>query len=87
LIRQGCVQQRGAAQKVNTSDDEVAQLVKFETNWFHRCACVTLITDAHQHEHPFASAIPPSICPRSYAESVILEIAKTDQLDIISGDA
>ena len=74
--------------KLNTSDDEVAQLVKLKQAGVSDDACVTLITDAHQHEHPFASADSAINLSRAgYGEAVILEIAKTDQLDIISGDA
>jgi hypothetical protein len=74
--------------KLNTSDDEVAQLVRLKQAGVSDDACVTLITDAHQREHPFASADSAiNLVRAGYAEPVILEIAKTDQLDIISGDA
>ncbi len=74
--------------KLNTSDDEVAQLVRLKQAGITDDACVTLVTDAHQHEHPFASADSAiNLAHAGYAEPVILEIAKTDQLDIISGDA
>ena len=74
--------------KLNTSDNEVAQLVKLKQAGITDDACVTLIADAHQHEHPFSSADSAvSLARAGYAESVILEIAKVDQLDIISTDA
>ncbi len=73
---------------LNTSDDEVAHLVKLKQAGITDDGCVTLVTDAHQHEHPFASADSAiNLVRAGYAEPVILEIAKTDQLDIISGDA
>ncbi len=74
--------------KLNTSDNEVAQLVKLKQAGVTDDTCVTLVTDAHQHEHPFGSADSAvSLARAGYAEPVILEIAKVDQLDIISTDA
>ena len=50
--------------------------------------CIALITNARQHQHLFASAdAAVNLARAGYTEPVILEIAKTDQLDIISGDA
>jgi hypothetical protein len=74
--------------KLNTSDNEVAQLVKLKQAGVTDDTCVTLVADAHQHEHPFGSADSAvSLARAGYAEPVILEIAKVDQLDIISTDA
>jgi hypothetical protein len=74
--------------KLNTSDNEVAQLVRLKQASFTDDGCVTLVADAHQHQHPFASADSAiNLVKAGYAEPLILEIAKTDQLDIISGDA
>ena len=74
--------------KLNTSDNEVAQLVKLKQARVTDDTCVTLIADAHQHEHPFGSADSAvSLARAGYAEPTILEIAKVDQLDIISTDA
>lgn len=74
--------------KLNTSDDEVAHLVKLKQAGITDDGCVTLVTYAHQHEHPFASADSAvNLVHAGYAEAVVLEIAKTDQLDIISTDA
>jgi hypothetical protein len=74
--------------KLNTSDNEVAQLVKLKQAGVTDDTCVTIIADAHQHEHPFGSADSAvSLARAGYAEPVILEIAKVDQLDIISTDA
>ncbi len=73
---------------LNTADVEVAQLVKLKQAGISDDACVTLISGAHQHQHQFASADSAINLSRAgYSEPVILEIAKTDQLDSISGDA
>ena len=73
---------------MNTSDTEVAQLVKVKQAGIGDDACVTLITEAHKRQHLFSSADSAvNLARAGYPEPVILEIARTDQLDIISGDA
>jgi DNA-binding transcriptional regulator YdaS (Cro superfamily) len=73
---------------LNVSDTEVSQLVKLKQARVSDDACVTLISEAHKRQHPFASADSAVNLSRAgYPDSVILEIAKTDQLDVISGDA
>jgi hypothetical protein len=74
--------------KLNTSDTEILQLVKVKQAGISDDACVTLISEAHQRQHPFASADSAvNLAHAGYNESQILDIAKIDQLDIISGDA
>jgi hypothetical protein len=73
---------------LNTSDVEVVQLVKLKQAGISDDACVTLITDARGHHRLFTSADSAvNLAHAGYSESQILEIAKTDQLDSISGDA
>ena len=74
--------------KLNTSDAEIVQLVKLKEGGVSDDTCVTLVADAHQHQHSFTSADSTvNLLHAGYPEKVILEIAKIDQLDIISGDA
>ena len=74
--------------KLNTSDAEILQLVKMKQGGLSDDTCVALISGAHQHQHIFTSADSAvNLARAGYAESVILEIAKIDRLDIISGDA
>jgi len=74
--------------KLNTSDIEVAQLVKMKQAGMTDDTCVALISNAHDRKRLFTSADSAINLSRAgYSESVILEIAKVDQLDIISGDA
>lgn len=74
--------------KLNTSDLEVAQLVRLKQAGISDDACITLVTGAHQRQRLFTSADSAINLTRAgYGEPVILEIAKTDQLDTISGDA
>jgi hypothetical protein len=73
---------------LNTSDTEVAQLVKLKQVGISDDSCLTLVNDAHQHHHLFASADSAiNLARAGYSETVILEVAKSEQLDIISGDA
>jgi hypothetical protein len=73
---------------LNTSDQEIQQLVKVKQGGISDDTCVTLISDAHQHKHVFTSAdAAVNLSHAGYPESVILEIANIDQLDMISGDA
>ncbi len=74
--------------KLNTSDAEVAQLVKMKQAGVSDGTCVALIGNAHDRKYLFTSADSAVNLSRAgYGEAVILEIAKNDQLDIISGDA
>jgi len=74
--------------KLNTSDTEVVQLVKMKQAGMTDDTCVALISNAHDRKRLFTSADSAINLSRAgYSESVILEIAKVDQLDIISGDA
>ena len=73
---------------LNTADVEVAQLVRLKQAGISDDTCLTLVSNAHQHQHQFANADPAvNLAHAGYSEPVILEIAKVDQLDIISGDA
>ena len=74
--------------KLNTSDFEVAQLVKVKQARVSDDTCVALVAAAHERKHPFASGdSTANLANAGYSEAQILEIARTDQLDAISGDA
>jgi len=74
--------------KLNTSDTEVAQLVKMKQAGLSDDTCVALIGNAHDRKYLFTSADSAiNLFRAGYSEAVILEIAKRGQLDIISGDA
>src|SRR6266852_1640781 len=73
---------------LNTSDTEVTQLVKLKQAGISDDTCIILITGAHQRQHQFSSADSAvNLARAGYTEPVILEIAKSDQLESISGDA
>ena len=74
--------------KLNTSDSEVAQLVKVKQARLSDDACVALVAAAHERKHPFTSGeSTANLAGAGYSEEQILEIAKSDQIDAISGDA
>lgn len=74
--------------KLNTSDSEVAQLVKVKQARLGDDACVALVAAAHERKHPFTSGdSTANLASAGYSEGQILEIARADQLDSISGDA
>jgi hypothetical protein len=73
---------------VNTSDAEVAQLVRLKQARIADDTCVSLVSASHESKHPFTSADSTvSLAAAGFSELQILEIARTDQLDFISGDA
>ena len=73
---------------LNTSDSEVAQLVRVKEARVSDDTCVALVSAAHEHQHPFISGDSAgNLANAGYPVSLILEFAKADHLDTISGDA
>jgi hypothetical protein len=74
--------------KLDTSDSEMTQLVSVKQAGVTDYACVTLVSTAREHHHPFTSAeAVGSLAHAGFGESQILQIARLDKLDTISGDA
>jgi hypothetical protein len=74
--------------KLNVSDAEVAQVVKLKQAGLQDETCVELVNEAHVHKHFFNSADSVrNLIGAGFSEPEVLEIAKTDKLDSISGDA
>ena len=73
---------------LNTSDSEVAQLVKAKDARISDDTCVALVAAAHQKQHPFISGeSAANLANAGYPEDQIVEIAQADKLDTLSGDA
>jgi len=73
---------------LNTSDFEVAQLVKAKQARLSDDACVALVAARDERKHSFTSGgLDANLDRAGYSEDQILEIARADQLDAISGDA
>ena len=74
--------------KLDTSDSEVAQLVKVKQVRLSDDTCVALVAAAHERKHPFASGdAAANLAGAGYSEAEVLEIGRADKLDSISGDA
>src|ERR1700676_4110871 len=74
--------------KLDTSDAETPQLVSAKRAGITDYSCITLVSDAHQHHHLFASAdAVNSLARAGFGEPQILQIARVDKLDTLSGDA
>lgn len=74
--------------KLNTSDAEVAQMVRLKQAGFSDDTCVALLASAHSRQHPFTSADSAvSLAGASFTEAAILDFGKADRLDSVSGDA
>jgi len=74
--------------KLNVSDAEVAQLVSMKSAGVSDDMCVALVSAAHEHQHPFASAeAARSLNGAGFNDDQILAIAKNDKLDTLSGYA
>src|SRR5690349_10687272 len=72
---------------LDTSDSEVAQLVRVKQANLSDDACVALVKAAHEHKHPFVTGeSSANLIAAGYSESQVLEIAKADKLDSLSGD-
>jgi hypothetical protein len=73
---------------LNTSDQEVAQIVKLKHAGISDDSCVELVSIAHAHKRLFTSADSASnLVGAGYSEQQVLEMARADQLDTLSGDA
>ena len=73
---------------LDTTEAEVAQLVKLKQTGVSDDTCIALINAARAHQHRFSSADSVLSLGRSgLAEPEILEIARMDQLDAWSGEA
>ena len=74
--------------KLDTSDNEMLQLVSAKQAGITDYSCITLVSNAHQHHHPFSNAdAVTSLAGAGFGEPQILQIARLDKLDTISGDA
>ena len=73
---------------LNTSDVEVAQVVKLKQAGITDDTSVALVSAAHANQHPFNSADSViSLQGARYADADILDFARANKLDSISGDA
>jgi hypothetical protein len=74
--------------KQNVTAAEVAQLAKLKQAGASDDLCLALFKAARDHQHDFSSGSSAVNLSRAgYSDEQILEMAKSDQIDILSGDA
>lgn len=74
--------------KLDVSDAETLQLVSAKRAGITDYTCVTLVSAAHQHHHLFSNVdAVSSLAGAGFDEPQILQIARVDKLDTLSGDA
>ena len=74
--------------KLKVSDMEIAQLTKLKQSGASDDLCLSLLKAARAHHHDFSSAESAIGLSRAgYSDPEILEMAKTDQIDLLAGEA
>ena len=74
--------------KYKVSDAEIAQLTKLKQASASDEFCLSLLKAARAHHHDFTSAAAAIDLSRAgYTDAQILELAQSDQMDILSGEA
>jgi hypothetical protein len=74
--------------KYNVSDAEIGQLTKLKQAGASDDLCLALLKAARDHHHEFASGESAVNLSRAgYTDAQILEMAQSDQIDILSGEA
>jgi hypothetical protein len=74
--------------KLNTNDTEVAEVIRLKRAGVSEEMIVSLVRIAHEHQHPFSATDGvKSLAGANFSEPRILQIAQTDQIDSIGGDA
>src|SRR6516225_4145940 len=70
--------------KLNTSDAEVAGIIRLKKANVDEKTIVALVRIAHEHQHAFvATDMVRSLAGANFSDAQILEIAETDQFDTI----
>jgi hypothetical protein len=70
------------------TDSEIVQLTKLKQAGASDDLCISLLKAARAHHHEFTSADAASDLSRAgYSDAEIVEIAQSDQIEILSGDA
>ena len=73
--------------KLNTSDAEVAEIIRLKQASVDEKTIVSLVRIAHEHQHSFvATDTVRSLAGATFSDEQILRIAQTDQYDTIGND-
>jgi len=74
--------------KLNATDLELPELIRLKKTGVSEETIVALVRIAHDHQHSFSATDSVSnLAGANFSEARILQIAQTDKLDSIGGDA
>ena len=74
--------------QAKASDAEVAEVTKLKNTGASDVLCIALFKAAHAHNHDFSSAdSAANLSHAGYTDEQILEMAQSDQIDVLSTDA
>jgi len=74
--------------QLEVTDLEITQLAKLKRAGASDDLCLALFKAARDHHHDFSNADSPiQLSQAGYSDDQILEMAKSDQIDILSGEA
>lgn len=74
--------------RLNVTDLEITQLAKLKRVGASDDLCLALLKAARDHHHDFSNADAPiELSQAGYSDEQILEMARSDQIDILSGEA
>jgi hypothetical protein len=74
--------------KLNVTDLEIVQLSKLKQVGASDDFCLALLKAAREHHHDFSNADAAiQLSQAGYSDEQILEMARSDQIDILSGEA
>jgi hypothetical protein len=74
--------------KLNATDPELPELIRLKSAGISEDTIVALVRIAHEHQHSFsATDSVRNLAGANFSEPRILQIAQTDKLDSIGGDA
>lgn len=74
--------------KLNVTDLEIAQLTKLKQVGAGDDLCLALLKAARDHHHDFSNGDAAiQLSQAGYSDEQILEMARSDQIDILSGEA
>ena len=74
--------------QLNVTDLEITQLSKLKRVGASDDLCIALLKAARDHHHEFSNADSAiQLSQAGYSDDQILEMARSDQIDILSGEA
>ncbi|MBS1867886.1 MAG: hypothetical protein JSS69_18395, partial [Acidobacteria bacterium] len=74
--------------KLDVGDTELVEVIRLKKAGIGEDMILSLVRIAHEHHHPFtATDSVKNLASANFSDARILQIAETDQIDSIGGDA